>query len=631
MTYQVIKRKSDALALLARIGDQPAALDFETTGLHPAEGAKVRLISIATEDEWALIDCFGWKGGFKAIADHFGEAAWIVFNGVFEQKFFIANTDVPVTCWDVQILRRSVMGGGDPYNLKAMVKWDLKEEIGKEQQASDWGAEVLTKEQLDYAADDSIFNWELWQHWRPQADSGHMDCFNMFNDMIPGVVEMTESGMLIDVEQHDALVTHWEERRDDLVAQIRALEPGVENLDSRTQWSDWLAKILPDAWLERWPRTGKSGQLQQDKHALNDIIGLIHSSTPEGEDVHQLAALLALYRDYTKLQKYISSFGRNLIAQVVMTKTKAGKDKNVGGHLHPDGRLHAGFNIMAAVTGRFSSNGPNLQQIPRDLELLGEETSVRTSFIAAPGNVLVSYDYSGIELKVLALLSGDEVLLHDCVHGDVHAEVASFWAGRKIDKNNRDDKRRRQAAKGVSFGIVYGSGVPGLAGTMGVPMRVAQSLMDFWSTRYAKAFAYREQILEEAKATRFIRMHDGGSIYMGKRPSPTQCANYPVQRTAMSVMARALTRHKESLDALRAAEDPDGLLGAALYRPRQCMMLATIHDALITECHEEDADVVAAAMADDMTQAYLDIFPGMPSENLIEGGIGPDWGHLEDV
>jgi len=145
----------------------------------------------------------------------------------------------------------------------------------------------------------------------------------------------------------------------------------------------------------------------------------------------------------------------------------------------------------------------------------------------------------------------------------------------------------------------------------------AQKYIDFWSDRYSNAFRYRHRMMDEASNTRYIRCVDGGTLYMGRRPDLPKCANYPVQRAALSVMAKAISRHKRSLDELRAAG-----------QHRHTKILSTIHDALIDEAAKADADECLRVMENDMTQGYLDVFPGAPTERLVEGGIGSNWGNL---
>ena len=593
--YTMVSTLSELKRTLANCKEHgPTALDFETTSLAPREG-RVRLVSLCNKRVQALVDfdAIG-RDSFRKHARLFEGGEWVVFNVGFEGRWFMDGHAYP-TLWDVGNMRRAILGGGS-FRLAQLVLWDLDIEMSKEQQASDWSAPDLSQEQLDYAYLDADLTYKLWQHWSEQSDDGRWGGFSILNDMWPAVVEMEDSGMLLDHKAHVSLVDKWYKVKAERTADLRQLvgEDEVSNINSDRQWSDYLSRSLPENFTKAWPKTERTGQLAMTNESLRTMstkcIG-----TP-------LAIFMDTLAEYKTISKYINSFGDSLI--------NASK-------LSPDKRIRARFNIGYAKTGRFSSSGPNLQQVPRDRELLGEPVSVRTSFDAGLGRKLVSLDYSGIELRVLALLSNDAQLLEDVVYGDVHAEVAAKMAGRKIDKTVAADKALRSKAKGVSFGIIYGSGALGLAGTMKTTEEAAQAYIDFWSTRYPDAFNYRWKMMQEAEKSRFIRTVDGGTIYMGRKPDLPKCANYPVQRAALSVMARAIVRHKQSLDALRH----DG-------RHRLTRMLATIHDAIITEASSRDCQEVLEVMEDDMLEGYKDLFPGAPLDGLVEGGIGQNWSAL---
>jgi len=228
----------------------------------------------------------------------------------------------------------------------------------------------------------------------------------------------------------------------------------------------------------------------------------------------------------------------------------------------------------------------------------------------------VSLDYSGIELRTLGVLSGDERLIHDCIFGDLHLEIASGIAGRKLDKVKH--KELRQAAKAVSFGIVYGIGARGLAAGQKTTVAAAQAMIDLWAERYPEAFNFRYKMQAEAKVSGFLKTAVGGTIYVGKKASLPRCANYPVQRAAFEAMACSIIRHKARLDKMRRAG-----------RWRTVRMIATIHDALIDEAPGGTAPAVLRAMKEDMTKGWLDVFPGSDTTNLVEGGIGYSWATLE--
>lgn len=597
----VIRDRKGLEAVLNQIGDGTAAFDFETTGLDPS-CCRVRLASIVNDDLQVIVDFDHIKGGFNRVSHLFSRGAWVVFNAAFEQMWFKWAGTPDVTLWDVGHLKRAVDGGGH-MSLASMTLEDLGIAMDKSLQVSDWGREDLEPEQLAYAMDDSIITWALWKLWteraaatKPGLSGGRtpLHCFDLLNDLVVPCEEMKEHGIVLDTERHATLVERWKQLHGMRAAKVRMSIPESEvaNLNSRRQLSQFFNRILPDSLLRIWERTESTGDLKLDKDALRRMA-YVGRGTP-------LEVVLDALIDYNKISTYISSFGQSLIDRALRS---------------PEFRIHARYNIGAARTCRFSSSNPNLQQIPRDLELLGEETSLRRSFIAPPGYELVSLDYSGIELRMLALLSGDHQLLHDCVHGDVHLEVGSYWAGRRLDKSKIEDKRVRQDAKNVSFGIIYGSGAGGLAATMRTEMDVAVDLLEYWKSRYPAAFDYRYVMEQQASIDGYIHCIDGGTIYMGKKPELPKLANYPVQRAALSIMARAIYLHWMQLQMV-----PDAHL------------ISTIHDALISEAPAgRQAEEVYTLMEKAMTQAYLEFFPGAPTDRLVEGGIGPNWGQLEDV
>jgi len=577
------------------------ALDFETTCLVPKEG-RARLVSLCNDKCHYLVDFDGIKGGFRKVAKLFKGGQWIVFNAGFENRWFL-DAGVRVDCLDVGNLRRAILGGG-AYSLKQLLLWDLEHNMDKEEQVSNWSAKKLTKSQKDYAYGDAHWTWELWKYWAQQSDEGRWSGFKMLNDMVPAVIEMEDAGMAFDPDHHRKLVKLWTKQQ---TARIKTLEEMVGkdeigNINSDGQWSDYFARHMPDNVLAVWPRTEKTGQLSMKIDTLKLLAGAMAS-----EGSNMLVVFLDTLCEYKTITKYLSSFGESLTTKWTMSSDK----KSLR-------RIKARFNIGAAKTCRFSCSGPNLQQIPRDRELLGETTSVRRSFVAGMGRRLVSLDYSGIELRVLALLSDDDQLLEDMVEGDVHSEVAAVIAGNPINKKTKSGKAARQAAKGVSFGIIYGSGAAGLSSTMRCSIGTAQDYIDFWQDRYPDAFNYRYQMLDEAQKTGFIRCVDGGTIYMSKKPDLPKLSNYNVQRGALSIMSRALVRHKNSIDIERAKG-----------KQRMTRILSTIHDALIDEAAVKDTKRCLAIMEEDMVKGYLDMFPDAPIDNLVEGGIGPNWAELE--
>lgn len=593
--YTLIDNQDDLEELLAVLDENPvAAIDFEGWTI-------VRLAQVCNDDTWFVVD-FGPDGDnwFHEVAHWFEDYDWIAFNSGHEKREFAKHGDVYPTVWDAGHLRRALEGGGH-MSLKQLVGWELDIEMDKTEQASNWDVGELTQSQLDYAANDALWTWQAWCKMKARATPGHMRCFNLLDGMTDAVIEMEETGLLLDRAHHRELIADWQALNDEREKHIRELitEEEVENLNSGKQLNDFFAKLLPDNLLSIWPRTEKTGALSTANKDLINMAGAVGGDNPLGRT-------LTLLAERSTLQKYLSSFGDTLITKSQMAK---------------DGRVRARYNIGAAITCRFSSSGPNLQQIPRDRDFFGQRLSIRKGFVAAPGRKLISFDYSGIEMRVLALVSGDDQLLEDAVYGDVHTEAASLAAGRRIDpKASVEDKELRQGAKAVNFGIVYGTTALGLAGRQGWSFDFADNFIQQWAGRYPKAFGLRHEMQAEAKATGYLPMTDGGTIYVGKKAGLTICANYPVQRAALSVMARAIIRHKASMEELRER-----------YPSNFIAMCSTIHDALIDEADDDLAALVMKTMKTDMELGFLDVFPGHSIERLVEGGLGPSWGELEEV
>lgn len=272
------------------------------------------------------------------------------------------------------------------------------------------------------------------------------------------------------------------------------------------------------------------------------------------------------------------------------------------------GRLHTTFRQTAAATGRLSSNEPNLQNIPIRTEL-GRE--IRRAFVAAPGQVLVSADYSQIELRVLAHLSGDPVLLRAFADNiDVHAQTAAEVFGISLDAVGDGERR---VAKAVNYGLVYGQSDFGLSRALGIPRAEAKHYIERYFERFSRVAAFMEEVVANAREA------GGARTILGRfRPIPELFSknfrarsqgeriaqNTPMQGSAADIMKLAMLR----------------VFARTQSAHRQARMLLTVHDELVIETPEDSADTVAAAVADDMARAYE---LSVPLE--VETGIAKSW------
>jgi DNA polymerase-1 len=569
-----------------------AAFDFETTALWPDRSDKhsyVRISSICIDPGTVYVLDHNLCGSFASLADDLAmAAAYYVFNSKFEIQWFDAYTSSPLaTLYDVSHMRRSVLGGG-PLSLKTQVKFDLGIDLDKEEQRSDWGAKELTGKQYVYAGNDALVTLALAHKWEDEMEPHHWSGFHVINDSVRAVVEMEQTGILLDIPYHKTLCDMWARRKATAIVAIRKLVPEqyLHNINSKLQLSNFLRTVLDQAAIDAWPKTEKTGQLQTDRNILRGM---------SFQSPYPFSRFLAALMVYNRATKYISTYGEVLINKQELSRV---------------GRIMGRLNIAQAITGRFSSSDPNMQNFPRAY-------AVRYSFTTALGTTLCLADYSGIEVRVLAEMSQDKTLLHDCIYGDVHAESAIVIY--KLDPEKfkallkaKDPRAKelRSKAKGFTFQLLYGAGVAALAIVLRCSLEEAQDAVDSWSGRYSKAYRYRYYMLEKMKVDGFLQCASGRTIYVRRQDRTVPVAsNYPIQGSAADVMYRACYHVHRML----VEKDVKG----------HCS--ASIHDELILVADDSDAEAARQILQDGMIMGWLDIFPGTNTDNLVEAVTGHRW------
>ncbi|RYF25508.1 MAG: DNA polymerase I, partial [Comamonadaceae bacterium] len=240
------------------------------------------------------------------------------------------------------------------------------------------------------------------------------------------------------------------------------------------------------------------------------------------------------------------------------------------------GRVHTHYAQAVAVTGRLSSNDPNLQNIPIRT---AEGRRVREAFVAPPGRVIASADYSQIELRIMAHLSGDESLLHAFKEGlDVHRATAAEVFG--VDVSQVSSEQRRYA-KVINFGLIYGMSSFGLARNLGIDTKVAAAYIDSYFQQYPGVKRYMDETKAAAKASGYVETVFGRRLYLPEINSPNgprrsgaerAAINAPMQGTAADLIKKAMVKVQEVLDA----EKP-GIL-----------MIMQVHDELVFELPASD-------------------------------------------
>lgn len=273
-----------------------------------------------------------------------------------------------------------------------------------------------------------------------------------------------------------------------------------------------------------------------------------------------------------------------------------------------DGRVHTSYNQFVAVTGRLSSSDPNLQNIPARTK---EGRKIRKAFVAEKGYKLISLDYSQVELRLLALVSQDPVLLDSFAKDqDVHKRTAS-----EIFEVRGEDvtKEQRDAAKTINFGLLYGMGVQKLSQTLNIPRKNAQIYLEKYYEKYQGVFAWKKRVLEDAKRDLKVRTLFGRLRHVPEfsSKSPMDQArgeriaiNTPIQGTAADIIKKAMI-------------DTDKYLRESFVNAKLIMQ---VHDELVIEAPEQDASAIAKEVARIMSQGH-----GLDLDLKVDFKIADNW------
>jgi DNA polymerase-1 len=341
---------------------------------------------------------------------------------------------------------------------------------------------------------------------------------------------------------------------------------------------------------------------KQIQEILFERQGLpVKKKTPSGQPSTDEDVLAELALDYP-LPKLLLEF--RAVAKLKSTYT----DKLPKMMDAQTGRVHTTYSQAVAVTGRLASNDPNLQNIP---VRTAEGRRIREAFIAPPGWKLVSADYSQIELRIMAHLSGDEGLRHAFAHGhDVHRATAAEVFGLTLDKVSEDERR---TAKTINFGLIYGMSSFGLAQNLGIERTTAQAYIDSYFSRYPGVKRYMDATREQARSAGYVETLFGRRLWLpemrsgspGRRQAAERAAiNAPMQGTAADLIKLAMVSVHDWLQR-------DGL---------HSRLVMQVHDELVLEVPREELETVSEGVRARMQDvAELDV------PLIVDVGVGDNW------
>ncbi|MBF0215254.1 MAG: DNA polymerase I, partial [Magnetococcales bacterium] len=596
--YRAVIFEAEWQSFLAALRAQECfALDTETTGLDPALAELVGL-------------SFSWQGG-EACYIPVGHVAAAVPDGQLSRDRVLAELkpllEDPQIRKSGQNLRfeyamlrrygitlagidRDTMlisgllhGSARRHNLDALALAELGRQtilfkdvtgVGKKQITFD---RVPLAQAVPYACEDAEIAWLLAEKMAPQLaaiPSVERLYRTIELPLIPVLGEMELAGALVDREALQTLSDTFNARRGVLTEQIYAVSGEPFNINSTQQ----LGEIL----------FGKMG-IKGGKRTKTGFSTDVDVLTRLAEEGHELPGLVLEYRTLAKLQS---------------TYTDALAER-----IDPaSGRIHTSFNQSATLTGRLSSSEPNLQNIPIRRP---EGRAIRAAFVAPPGCVLLSADYSQIELRLLAHMGDIPRLKHAFEQGlDIHAATAAELFG---GDPTRVDPESRRLAKTINFGLIYGMSPYGLAKRLKIPVGEAFSYMDLYFQRYHGVKAHMERTIGLAREQGYVETLGGRRCYVADIDQTNRTLRELAERTAINAPLQGSAADLIKLAMIR--------LHRALREARlESRLILQVHDELVLEVPEAELEIAQALTREAMEQAMTLSVP-----LRVDMGIGKNW------
>ena len=589
--YQLIEKQEDIKKLCDfLLTFDFLSLDTETTSTNPIEAELVGL-SFAVRENQAF---------YVPVPENHEEAQQVVeiFRPLYENPSILkigqnikydmqvlANYGITLEgdLWDTMVahyliqpeLRHNMDLLAEVYlNYKTIHIDELIGPKGKKQRSM---RELPPAEVYEYAAEDADVTLKLKRVLEPKLKEVGAD--RLFHDiempLIPVLADMERNGVCIDTESLAETSKAFTQRMNDIEQQIYALAGEQFNISSPKQVGDILFSKLK---IVEKPKKTKTGQFVTSEEVLQTLKGK-----------HEIVEKIL---DYRGLRKLLSTY-IDTLPQLINPKTQ---------------HIHTSFNQTVTATGRLSSSDPNLQNIP----VRGEDgKEIRKAFIPEPGSLFFSADYSQIELRVMAHLSGDENMIDAFIQGhDIHAATAANIYKVGIDEVTSDQRRK---AKRANFGIIYGITVFGLAERLEIDRAEARELINGYFETFPKVREYMEQAKETARQKGYVETFFHRRRYLPDINSRNatvrgfaerNAINAPIQGSAADIikvaMIRIYQRFKE--EHLRSK------------------MILQVHDELNFSVVPEEKGRVEAIVKEEMENAYHLRVP-----LVADAGWGANW------
>jgi DNA polymerase-1 len=589
------------------------AIDLETTGLDTQEEYVVS-IAFGRPERVTVLDMRPyytlspqeqgqWKQALTTLL-HLPSVTWIGHHLKFDWAFLATHFGVRLRkVYDTMLVEQVLQAGLSTAKVSVSLLETAKRysiPVSKEQRAwflklhhrpTDWAA-PFPGEQLVYMAQDIAVPSLITEHQRPLVAFHTLgQVIDLENDALPALAAMEVHGVLIDQGHWRHILQIKGAEQHALERELTAvLEPAWQLSRCRTQHAQMEQAVACQQILIEEaapPKACEPFKLTSADHlkaALKEMGMEVPSTRAEAlEPYAATSPLLAKFLRWKELHTFQSTFGETILAQV-------GRE----------GRIHAHFAQVGALSGRIICSTPNLQQIPKKRAQGAEEEDVRQCFIAPAGASLLKADLSNIELRILAEVSHDTTMLRFFAEGkDLHAETAKLMFRLPPATNTKQHLHKgtpvREIAKTINFGLVYGMGAQGLADRTGVSMEEARGLMQTYFSTYTGVATWLRQAAQQAFQQGYAATQAGrkrcfsfAGLDKAQRGRMERSAkNHPIQGTSADILKRALA-----------------LLYDAL--PEQVHIILVVHDEIVLECPDDLVDEAEQILKQAMVQACRD-------------------------
>lgn len=590
--YQAVTTAEQRADLITRLREAKSfCFDTETTGLDPRTAVPLGIAFSFKPHQSFYVSCEDRCGGVREVFEAFRD---IFEDPTLEKIGHNLKYDITLLRWNGVHVRGPVfdtmlahaqkepeMKHGLDYLSQLYLGYQpipISDLIGPKGETQKSMTEVPFEQLVEYACEDADVTWQIAAAMRPELESRGVTqvCYEVECPLVPVLVEMEYHGIRLDTDALAAFSKRLEREIEELRDRIHEAAGHEFNIDSPKQLGVVLFEELE---IDPKPKKTSTGQYSTRESEMQRLIGR-----------HQIVGDVLEYRNARKLKSvYVDQLPESV---------------NAG-----TGRVHTHYSQSWTATGRMQSNDPNLQTIPVRKE---RGRDIRAAFVPRDADhLLLSADYSQIELRVMAELSADEAMLEAFEQGiDIHASTASKVYHVPVEDVTRE---MRDKAKTVNFGIIYGISAFGLQQRLNIPRYEASELIENYFEKYPGVQSYIDRTIQFAREHGYVATQTGRRRYLRDINSNSRGVAQAAERLAMNSPIQGTAADILKLAMINVDRD----LRAGGF---QTKMILTVHDEIVFDLVKSEQEAVMPVIE----AAMLNTLP-MRVPMVVEMGIGENW------